>query len=167
MDDLLKLTYEERSVLEVVLRSQASGKEFQRAQALLLMDENESVADIAELLRVSRQTIYNWVTRFQLRRTQPVGERLRDAPREGRPATVGEIIDELLDEILDDDPRNYGYRSTVWTAELFRQYLQDYFQLQAGARSVQYALRRLGIRWKHPRHTLALRDPVWQQAKGA
>jgi transposase len=167
MDELIDLTSDERNELEAVLVAKTSAKEFKRAQALLLLDENNSVAEIAELLRTSRQTIYNWIARFQLRRTRPVEERLRDAPRDGRPATVGEIIDELLDEILDADPRAYGYRSTVWTAELFQQYLRDYFQLNASERSVQYALKRLCVRWKRPRHTLALRDPVWQQAKGA
>lgn len=167
MDDLINLTSDERNELEGVLVANPSAKEFKRAQALLLLDENNSVAEIAELLRTSRQTIYNWAARFQLRRTRTVEERLRDAPRGGRPATVGEIIDELLDEILDADPRGYGYRSTVWTAELFQQYLQDYFQIQASERSIQYALERLRIHWKRPRHTLALRDPVWPQAKGA
>lgn len=167
MDDLIKLTASERNELEAILVANPSAKEFKRAQALLLFDEQNSVAEIAELLRISRQTIYNWIARFQHRRTRPVDERLRDAPREGRPATVGEIIDELLDEILDTDPRDYGYRSTVWTAELFQQYLRDYFQIQASERSVQYALERLSIHWKRPRHTLALRAPFWQQAKGA
>ena len=167
MDELIDLTSGERNELEAVLVANPSAKEFKRAQALLLLDENNSVAEIAELLRTSRQTIYNWVARFQLRRTRPVEERLRDAPRDGRPATVGEIIDELLDEILDADPRAYGYRSTIWTAEIFQQYLHDYFRINASQRSVHYALERLRIRWKHPRHTLALRDPVWQQAKGA
>jgi len=167
MDDLINLTSVERDELEAILISNPPAKEFKRAQALLLLDENNSVAEIAELLRTSRQTIYNWVARFQLRRTRTVQERLRDAPRGGRPATVGEIIDELLDEILDADPRSYGYRSTVWTADLFQQYLQDYFQIQSSERSVQYALARLRINWKRPRHTLALRDPLWQQAKGA
>jgi transposase len=117
--------------------------------------------------RVSRQTIYNWVERFQSRRSRAAPERLRDAPRDGRPATVGEIIDELLDEILEMAPCHFGYRSTVWTAELFQQYLSDYFDIRAGLRSAPYALRRLRARWKRPRHTPALRDPFWQQAKGA
>jgi hypothetical protein len=113
MDDLLKLTNEERGALEAVLSSNAPGKEIQRAQALLLLDENEGVTEIAQLLRVSRQTVYNWVERFQARRPRAAPERLRDAPRDGRPATVGEIIDELLDGILETGPRHFGYRSTV------------------------------------------------------
>lgn len=167
MNDLLQLSFDERSALETVLHSKVTGKEFQRAQALLLLDENEAVADIATLLRVSRQTIYNWAERFQVRRSRLVADRLRDAPRDGRPATVGEIIDDLIEEILDTDPREFGYRSTVWTAALFQQYLSEYFHLTASARSIQYALERLQVHWKRPRHTLALRAPQWQQAKGA
>lgn len=108
MDDLLRLTYEERGALDAVSPSNAPGKEFQRAQALSLLGENESVTEIAQLLRVSRQTVYNWVERFQARRSRAAPERSRDAPRDGRPATVGEIIDELLDEILETDPRHFG-----------------------------------------------------------
>lgn len=137
MDNLLKLTRKERDTLEVTMRSNISSKEFQRAQALLLLDESEPVADIADLLRVSRQTIYNWLERFQQRRTRTMAERWRDAPRGGRPATVGEIIDELLEEILETDPREYGYCSTVWTAALFQQYLAEYFHLPVSERSVQ------------------------------
>jgi hypothetical protein len=47
MDDLLKLTYEERGALEAVSASNAPWKEFQRAQALSLLDENGSVTEIA------------------------------------------------------------------------------------------------------------------------
>jgi transposase len=165
--DLINLTYDERSELESALFRDISSKEFQRAQAILLIDEGTSIPEVADLLRVSRQTVYNWVARFQSRRSRPVPQRLSDAPRDGRPATISDIIDDLLDEIIDTDPRIYGYRSTVWTAELFQQYLSDFFQIAAGRRSVQYALKRLRVTWKRPRHSLALREEHWRQAKGA
>ena len=60
MDDLLNLSYRERSELEAVLAGGSDAKEFQRAQALLLVDEGTSATEVAELLRVSRQTVYNW-----------------------------------------------------------------------------------------------------------
>ena len=166
MDNLLNLTFIERNDLESVLADETEVSKYQRAQALLLIDEGTSVAEVSELMRVSRQTIYNWLARFQKRRSRPVLERLCDAPRDGRPATVGDIIDDLLDELIGTDPRTYGYRSTVWTAELFRQYLFDYFQISASKRSVHYALDRLKVIWKRPRHTIARRAECWRQAKG-
>jgi hypothetical protein len=112
MDDLINLSHHERSALEAALRGGADAKVFQRAQALLLIDEGAGVIEVAELLRGPRQTVYNWLLRFQTRRTRPVVQRLGDASRDGRPATVGELIDELLDEVLETDPCAFGYRST-------------------------------------------------------
>lgn len=167
MDDLIKLTYNERSELEIVLVTTTDAKECQRAQALLLIDEGTGVVEVAELLHVSRQTIYNWLTRFEARRLLTINHRLRDAPRSGRPATANEIIDDLLDEMIDTDPRVYGYRSTIWTAELLQAYLADYFRLSVSRRSIHYALARLRVSWKRPRYTLARRAEHWRQAKGA
>lgn len=166
MDDIINLTYQERSLLESVRASSHNAKQFQRAQALLLLDGGESVEGVAELLQVSRQTIYNWIARFEARTEWSVPHRLLDAPRSGRPATAAGIIDPLLDDIMETDPRESGYRSTVWTAELLQHYLADYHQIAVGRRSVRYALERLEIAWKRPRHTLARRSPTWRQAKG-
>ena len=59
-------------------------KERCRAQALLWLAEGSDVGEIAELLRVSRQTIYNWLSRFQGRSELDLRARLLDAPRLGR-----------------------------------------------------------------------------------
>ena len=57
----------ERLDLENFMLHTPLAKERCRAQALLWLDEGESVEQIAELLHVSRQTIYNWLSRFQER----------------------------------------------------------------------------------------------------
>jgi len=163
---IIKLNYKERSELEAILKSRASGEILQRAQALLLLDEGESVTDVAELLRVSRQTVYNLMARFEQRSEHNLTARLADAARSGRPATAKGVIDPLIDSVIDSDPRDYGYNSTVWTADLLRHYLSDIHQEEVSLRSVGYALSRLGLRWKRPRYTLMLRDPFWRQAKG-
>ncbi len=167
MSDIIMLSYRERSALEQFLKSRASGEQIKRAQALLLLDEEERVTDVAEVLRVSRQTIYNWVNRFAAEPAATLSVRLADAPRSGRPVTAQGIIDPLIDAVIDSDPRDYDYNSTVWTADLLRLYLAQVHGETVGLRSVGYALARLGLRWKRPRHTLLLRDPAWRQAKGA
>jgi transposase len=168
MSDNFKLSYQERSALEQFLKSRASGEQIQRAQGLLLLDEAEPVAAVATTLLVSRQTIYNWVHRFAAAAPRAsLTARLADAPRTGRPVTAQGIIDPLIDAVIDSDPRDYDYQSTVWTADLLRLHLAQAHDLEVSLRSVGYALARLGLRWKRPRHTLALRDPAWRQAKGA
>lgn len=166
MSGVIELSYKARSELKRVLTSRTESKVYQRAQALLLLDEGETVEQVAELLRVSRQTLYNWMGRFERRRELKPSERLADAARSGRPVTARGIIDPLIDEIIDDDPRDYGFNSTVWTAELMQCYLAEEYGHEVSMRSIGYALERLHIRWKRPRHVLARRDPRWRQAKG-
>jgi transposase len=91
---------------------------------------------------------------------------LLDAPRSGRPPTARGIIDPLIDTVIEDDPRDYGYHATVWTAPLLQRYLEEVHAIETSRKSVSRAIARLGIRWKHPRHRLGLRPDTWRQAKG-
>jgi transposase len=138
----------------------------QRAHALLGLHEGLAAAEIADLLERSRQTIYNWAQAFRCRTDADLSQRLCDAPRSGRPVTALGIIDPLINAVIEDDPRDYGYRSTVWTAPLLQRYLEDVHVIATSRKSVSRALSRLGIRWKRPRHRLAQRSETWQQAKG-
>ena len=137
-----------------------------RAQALLWLASGHGIEDVTQRLCVCRRTIYYWVEQYELREADKMAGRLSALPRSGRPRTARDIIDPLVDGVIDTDPRELGYRSTVWTAGLLRQYLTESHQLAVSQRSVSYALSRLGIRWKRPRHQLALRARYWRQAKG-
>ncbi len=142
-----------------------------RAYALLWLDDGESIPEIAQRLGVTRQTVYNWASRFQARVDLETTLRLADAPRCGRPCTATGIIDPLIDAVIEDavierDPREFDYRSTVWTASLLVEYLRDEHQLVVSDDSVRLAIARLRVRWKRPRHHLALRPNTWRQAKG-
>lgn len=137
-----------------------------RTQALLGLHEGISAGEVAELLDVSRQSVYNWAEAFQERIGVSLIERLQDAPRSGRPATALGIVDPLIDAVIDDDPRDFGYRSTVWTAALLQRYLEEAHGIATSTKSISRALSRLQIRWKRPRHRLTRRPETWQQAKG-
>jgi len=89
-----------------------------------------------------------------------------DAARSGRPATAKGIIDPLIEAALELDPRQLGYHATVWTAPLLVFHLRQKHHQRVSYTSVRLAIVRLRIRWKRPRHTLALRPQTWRQAKG-
>jgi transposase len=163
---LIRLSSGDAQALDELLRQTPPAEELFRAQALLWLHQGRSALEVAELLGVRRQTVYNWVERFEERQGLDLRQRLQDAPRGGRPPTAQGIIDPLLQAALDHDPRYYGYRATVWTAPLLRQHLQEAHGLETSRRSVSRALARLGLRWKRPRHALANRAPTWRQAKG-
>jgi transposase len=161
-----KLSRKEQKELQGLIAHTHDARLFQRAQAILWFVMGESVDAIALRLLVSRQSVYNWFERFQQRLSLPLAARLADASRSGRPRTAHGIIDPLIDAVIDTDPRELGYRSTVWTAGLLQAYLSEEHQIEVSSKSVSFALARLQIRWKRPRHRLALRPETWRQAKG-
>lgn len=162
----LKLSSREVVLLEKLVTITPDAKQLKRAQALLWFSKGESAEEVARRLLVTRQTVYNWIGRFEARAGLTLAERLADGERTGRPPTALEIIDPLINDVIDRDPREFGYRSTIWTAPLLQSYLEGEHQLVVCVKSVRLALDRLRIAWKRPRHQLALRAENWRQAKG-
>src|SRR5215813_15355753 len=163
---LITLSYREYKALENLVVRTKNAVHLRRAQALLWLDAGEPVPEVAARLRVSRRTIYNWVARFRGGPALDLTTRLSDGARPGRPRTAQGIIEPPILEVIDRDPRDLGYRSTVWTAPLLRQHLQEVHHLVVSRPSVSFAIDRLGLRWKRPRHDLARRATTWRQAKG-
>jgi transposase len=163
---LIKFSSRQLAQLEEFLTTRPDARQLKRAQALLWLVDGASVEEVAGRLRVTRQTIYNWVERFEARAGSQLNERLADGPRSGRPPTALSIIDPLIEKVIEKDPREFGYRSTNWTAPLLQQYLDEKHQVAVSISSVRLAIDRLRIAWKRPRHTLALRAPNWRLAKG-
>ena len=161
------LTRRERARLRERMASTAEARILRRAQALLWLAQGDRPSAVAERLRVSRQTLYNWAYRFRERSGCDCDDRLADAARSGRPCTAQGVIEPLLDEVIEDDPRAWGYQATAWTAPLLQRYLDDAYDIGVSRQSVSAAIDRLQIRWKRPRHRRALRPATWRQAKGA
>ena len=160
------LNCRERAKVQDLIAHPHDARQTLRAYALLWLDDGESVPEVAQRLGVTRQTVYNWASRFQARSDLEIALRLADAPRCGRPCTAAGVIDPLIDAVIERDPRELDYRSTVWTAPLLAEYLRDEHKLVVSSDSVRLAIARLRVRWKRPRHHLALRPTSWRQAKG-
>ena len=160
------LNRRERAKMQDLIAHPHDARQTLRACALLWLDDGESVPEVAQRLGVTRQTVYNWASRVLARPDLEIALRLLDAPRCGRPCTATGVIDPLIDAIIERDPREFDYRSTVWTAPLLVEYLRDEHNLVVSDDSVRLAIARLRVRWKRPRHQLALRPNTWRQTKG-
>src|SRR5512147_1537236 len=163
---LVSLSLRQRLDLEYLASHNPVAKERCRAQALLWLDEGETAEQVAASLRVSRRTVYYWRERVHDRDEHDLRQRLADAPRPGRPRTGDDGVDSWIAEVIDTDPRTLGYHQTVWTAPLLVRYLQAHHQVAVSRKTVSRAIARLDLRWKRPRHQLALRSETWRQSKG-
>jgi transposase len=161
-----KLSRKEHAELEWLISHPPDARLLCRAQAVRWFVAGVSVEEIAQRLFVSRQSVYNWLERFQERAPLALSVRLADGARSGRPRTAHGIIDPLIAEVVETDPRELGYRATIWTAPLLQAYLSEKHQIVVSSKSVAFAITRLQLRWKRPRHRLALRPDTWRQAKG-
>jgi len=161
---LLALSSQERGVLEELITPTALTNEARRAQALLWLDNGDSPQAVADRLRVSRQTVYNWVTRFKRQRgALDIPERLADEKRSGRPGVFPPIIDPLIRPVLEHEPLEFGFESHRWTPTLLMHYLRDVHHVPVCRASVSLALRRLGQRWDLPKRS---NDLSTYQAQG-
>lgn len=163
---LRALRPKERIAVASLVVSTRDAQQLRRVQALLWLDEGETAEEVADRLRVSRHVVYKWVPQLQQRQGTDRTVRVAPGPRRGRPPTVQGIIEPLSDAVIARDPRDFGYRSTVWTAPLLTPYLREAHALAAARQSVSRAIARLHLRWKRPRHRLSRRPATWRQAKG-
>ena len=77
-----KLKYWQRRRLLEQLRTTIEASTYRRTLAVLELDRGRTVAEVAEMLGVTRQSVYNWAAAFE---QDHAPESLADDPRSGRP----------------------------------------------------------------------------------
>jgi transposase len=124
---------------------------YRRLLAVRAYLDGESVAQIAQRLDVSRQSVYNWIRRYEAGQ-QPVA--LVDRERSGRPATWTRAMDAHLHRVLQAGPPTEEAFASQWTVPLLQQHFQQRYQLQISQETIRRALHRLGYGWKRYRYVL-------------
>lgn len=148
----INLTTRERLQLRTKLRQARDVHVYRRTLAILDYDRGEPVSAVAQLLGVSRQSVYNWIVRFQ---EQSGAAGLIDAPRSGRPARAGETFDVQLSILLMLSPERFGYHARHWTVRLLQDQLRQNTGEEYSDDTIRRSLHRLGFVWKRPRYVLA------------
>ena len=163
---LVQLSPRARTILSVVARSGAPGREVRRAQALLWLNSGETIQTVAIRLQVSRQMLYGLIARYETRSELPVVARIHDEAHTGRPATKRMLVKDSLEALLKTSPTAYGYRGQLWTIGMLKTQIERRYALKLSDDTVQRAVHELDYRYKRPRFVLARRAPFWRQAKG-
>lgn len=151
----VKLKAGKRRQLHKELRRTREARLYRRLLAVLECDRGIPVGTVAESLGVSRQSVYNWIVRFQECGNTSA---LREAVHSGRPARAGESFDFLLQTLLMLSPERFGYHATHWTVRLLRDQLRQNLEQDYSDDTIRRGLHRLGYVWKRPRYVL-MPDP--------
>src|SRR2546421_4625999 len=112
---IVQLTAPQRRQLRAKLRSAGHVGYYRRLLAVLELDRGKSVAEVADLLRVTRQSIYNWA-RFFVACPEPAA--LRDHYGIGRPSAWTEELRGALLASPGQRPGEVGYVGVDWTVPL-------------------------------------------------
>ena len=147
----LKLTTWQRRRLRRQLKATLDARLLRRTLAVLEFDQGRSAADIARMLGVTRQSIYNWAEAY----TQGHGpEALRDRPGRGRHPSLDQDDVRLLEAVLAVSPQDLGCPHVSWTVPLLQEFLEVAVGRRVSDDTLRRALHRLDYVWKRPRHDL-------------
>jgi transposase len=148
----LRLSAGERRRVLNLLQGTHDAHLYRRVLVVLEHSRGKSVAEIAESLQVSRQSVYNWIDRF--RHTRDILE-LVDAHRPGRPPDWMQEAESWLQALLTHRPEQFGYCATHWTVPLLQEQLWHGTGGHYSDSTIRRSLHRLNYVWKRPRYVLA------------
>src|SRR5262245_19443828 len=117
----LNLTSWQRQRLRRQLAATRDARLFRRTLAVLEFDHGRSAADIARMLGVTRQSVYNWIEAYT-RDHDPVS--LEDEGGQGRHPWLDEDQEHLLEALHAVPPRDLGYPHASWTVPLPQEVLE-------------------------------------------
>jgi transposase len=155
----LNLTSWQRRRLRRQLAEARDARLFRKTLAVLEFDHGRSAVDIARMLGVTRQTVYDWIEAYT-QDHDPAS--LEDQAGRGRHRLLGEDQEHLLEALLAASPQDLGYPHVNWTLALLQEVLEIATELRVSQDTLRRALHRLDYLWKRPRYDL---DPDPEREK--
>jgi transposase len=146
------LSSSERRRLRKLLHGTTDARLYRRLLAILEVDRGQPVSEVARMLGVSCQTIYNWISRFE---SDAHAGALADRQRMGRPSLWAEERIAFLQSLLESPPDRLGYFANEWAVPLLKQQLEHWSGKHFSQDTIRRQLHRLGYVWKRSRYVLA------------
>ncbi|WP_319522665.1 IS630 family transposase [uncultured Desulfosarcina sp.] len=146
-------------ILQDEIRRSYEARYDHRLHAILMVAQDMSCRQVAQLLGDSPRTIAYWVKRFEAEGLSG----LADADRPGRPSKLNQAQIQTIELALRSHPSKYGLAGNLWDGKLLSHFIDQEFGIQIGVRPCQRLFRRLGFRLRKPRPLIAKADPQAQQ----
>jgi transposase len=148
---VLHLTPQQRFRLRRLRDTTRDAGLLRRSLALLQTDQGCPVADVAQELGVSRQSVYNWLDRYVAIGTPRA---LHDHRGYGHVSAFDDDLLAVLRCAVAEEPGRWGYRQREWTVGLLVEHLARWDGGRWSDATVRRQLHRLGYVWKRPRYVL-------------
>ena len=155
----LKLTRWQRLRLQRQLKETQDARVYQRTLAILEASRGRSIAQIAQMLGVTRQSVYNWIEAYA--QAHDPGA-LLDESRSGRPSLWTEDLRGLLQTLFEHAPDQLGYFAVNWTVPRLQEEVEHRTGHRLSEDTIHRELDRLGYVWKRYRYVL---DPDPEEEK--
>lgn len=130
---------------------------FRRCQMVLRAANGESRGQIAAALSCDGSTVSRTLSAFRQHGESALVRKV--SPGRPRQLTVEQM--KQLVETMEQEPRELGKNHSNWSSQTLRLHLN----LPVHATTIQRYLRRLGWRWRRPRHRIASPDPRYEPKK--
>ncbi len=152
----IKLNDDEFAEIEAAINKDKRPEVRQRATAMRLLHLGHPPKEVASMLAVTVQSIYNWIARWQASGVAGFANRWAGGARRKADARYCQ----QLDAALDSEPRELGYRFAIWTVKRLRDHLEDKTGVHMSVSRLRYVIIERGYVNRRPKHDLtSLQDP--------
>lgn len=132
-----------------------------RIHALLYLIEGKTVAEVAEILKLSLQTIYNYLTAFILNRLDSL---VYHCPP-GRPRKLTKTQRQILAKLIERGPEKAGYDCGCWDTVLIQDLIYTRFGVEYNPHYIAELLKNMGFSYQKGRFVSDHLDKVAEAQK--
>jgi len=118
-----------------------------RVHCLLYLAEGKTVAEVARVLNLGEQTVYDYVRTFLLRGLRSLNYKRPS----GRPPKLTQTQRKELGKLIDAGPEKAGYESGCWTAVLIQDLIEKRFGVVYHPLYVAELLKNMGFSYQKGR----------------
>jgi transposase len=136
--------------LKNVIRKDKRVEVVQRATAIKMLHDGQSVQRVAGSVLLSTTTVRYWFDRW----LEHGVAGLETHPRSGRPPRLTPAYWEVIEKALATNPTTLGYTFTIWTLERLRDHAQSETGIRVNANYLSEQMKKQGYVYRRPRHDL-------------
>jgi transposase len=152
------LTVEERQAL-LTYRAETHKNHRAKALALLMVEENRTMAEIAKATARAPRTIYRWLRLFKAEGLAFIETKMDPT---GREKQLTERSVHVV-EILRGPPSIHGINRTTWTLDNIRKVYGQLYGEPLSTHALRQVLKKIKYSWRHAKKVLTSPDPNYQE----